>query len=338
MSDTVLQYQLSAPNDHFAQVAVPRPIPGPNEVCIRTKAVALNPLDAKKLASGVAVESWPVVLGNDAAGVVESVGNAVRDFRPGDEVFFICGRENRSSAFQEIVTISSRAMAKKPAHFSFEEAASLPLCYVTAAASIILGLNIPLPHLGSPPSNSLKSVLVLGGSSVVGSGAIQLLRQALPDATILATSSVQHHGHLLSLGATQCLERSAQDNPSALLPATPDSAGVDAIIDAVGAAANQPAVFSALNPNGPRLYSQVATGATVDILEGVSATLIRGPELFARPEGDRLLPGLAELLETGKYRLPARVEVVGRGFDAIEPGLRRLQGGVSGTKLVVSLE
>ncbi|KAL2787668.1 chaperonin 10-like protein [Aspergillus keveii] len=126
MSDTALQCQLSGPNGHFAQVAVPLPVPGPNEVYIRTKAVALNPLDAKKLASGVAVNSWPAVLGNDAAGVVESVGDAVRDFRLGDEVFFICGRENRSSVFQEIVTISSRAVAKKPAYLSFEEAASLP--------------------------------------------------------------------------------------------------------------------------------------------------------------------------------------------------------------------
>ncbi|KAL2842640.1 hypothetical protein BJX68DRAFT_278343 [Aspergillus pseudodeflectus] len=305
MPDTVLQYQLSAPNGHFALVAVPRPIPGPTEVCIRTKA---------------------------------SVGDAVRDFRPGDEVFFICGRENRSSAFQEIVTISSRAVAQKPAHLSFEEVASLPLCYVTAAASIILGLNIPLPHLGFASSNSLRSVLVLGGSSVVGAGAIQLLRQALPDATILTTSSAQHHAHLLSLGATRCFERSVQGDPSTLLAATPNGAGVDAIIDAVGAAASQPAIFSALDPDGPKLYSQVATGATVNVPEDVSVTVIRGPELFARPEGDRLLPGLAELLGSGMYRLPVRVEVVGRGFGAIELGLRRLQGGLSGVKLVVTLK
>jgi NADPH:quinone reductase-like Zn-dependent oxidoreductase len=199
-------------------------------------------------------------------------------------------------------------------------------------------LNIPLPHLGFASSNSLRSVLILGGSSVVGAGAIQLLRQALPDATILTTSSAQHHAHLLSLGATRCFERSVQDDPSTLLAATPNGAGVDAIIDAVGAAASQPSIFSALNPNGPNLYSQVATGATVNVPEDVSVTVIRGPELFARPEGDRVLPGLAELLDSGMYRLPVRVEVVGRGFGAIELGLRRLQGRVSGVKLVVTLK
>ncbi|KAL3464873.1 chaperonin 10-like protein [Aspergillus heterothallicus] len=338
MSDTVLQYLLSGPNGQFTQVPVPRPVPGPNEVSIRTKAVALNPFDGKKLATGVAVPSWPVVLGNDAAGVIESVGDEVQGFQPGDEVLLVCGRENRAGAFQEVITVSSRAVAKKPSHLSFEEAASIPLCYVTSSASIILGLGVSLPHLGSATYSSLKSILVLGGSSVVGAGVIQLLRQALPDATIITTSSAQHHTHLLSLGATQCFERSVQETPSEILPATPDGAGVDAILDAVGAAAAQPAIFSVLNPEGLKLYSQVATGVSVAVPEGVTAKLVYGPELFTRPEGHRLFPGLAELLDGGKYRLPARVEVVGKGLGAIESGLRRLQKGVSGTKLVVSLE
>ncbi|KAL2844059.1 chaperonin 10-like protein [Aspergillus pseudoustus] len=338
MSDTVVQYQLSAPKGEFTQVAVPRPVPGPNEVSVRTKAIALNPFDWKQLATGVVVSSWPAVIGNDAAGVIESVGDEVKDFQPGDEVLLVCGRTNRSAAFQEVITVSTRAVAKKPSYLTFAEAASLSACYVTSTAAIVLGLNVALPHLSSQASSPLKSVLVLGGSSVVGAGAIQLLRQALPDATILATSSAQHHDHLLSLGATKCFERSVQDTPSEILAATPDGAGLDAILDAVGAAAVQPAIFAALAPGGPKLYSQVATGATVPIPEGVAARLVYGPEMVARPEGGRLIPSLGELLEAGKYRLPARVEVIGKGLDAIEPGIHRLQQGVSGSKLVVSLE
>lgn len=126
MSETAVQFQLSAPNGQFTQVAVPRPIPGPNEICIRTKAVALNPLDAKQYAHGVLVQSWPAVLGVDASGIVESVGHSVQDFQPGDEVFGFCGMGNRSAAFQKVITVNSRYMAKKPASLSFEEAASLP--------------------------------------------------------------------------------------------------------------------------------------------------------------------------------------------------------------------
>ena len=86
MSRTAVQFQLTAPKGQFTQVAVPRPIPGPNEICIRTKAVALNPLDAKQYAHGMLVQSWPAVLGVDASGIVESVGESVQDLQPGDGV------------------------------------------------------------------------------------------------------------------------------------------------------------------------------------------------------------------------------------------------------------
>ena len=93
--------------------------------------------------------------------------------------------------------------------------------YLTAAASITGGLHVPLPYLDPTGSSSLKSVLVLGGSSAVGAAAIQLLRLALPSAMILATSSANHHAHLVSLGATKCFERSAQEDTSAVKAATP---------------------------------------------------------------------------------------------------------------------
>lgn len=94
---------------------------------IRTKAIALNPLDWKSRNLGVMVSSWPTVLGLDAGGVVESVGESVKAFKPGDEVFAHRGLGgNRSSAFQEIMTVPSNLVAKKPASITFEEAASLP--------------------------------------------------------------------------------------------------------------------------------------------------------------------------------------------------------------------
>ncbi|KAL4778086.1 hypothetical protein BJX76DRAFT_163446 [Aspergillus varians] len=168
--------------------------------------------------------------------------------------------ENRSAAFQEIITVPLQCLANKPSCISSEEAASLPVCHVTAAAAIAAGLQISLPHLGPTGSRSLKSVLVLGESSAVGAAATQLLRQALPGAVIPATSSIQHHSLLMSLGAAQCFERFVQESPSPIRAATPDGSGVDTIIDTVGAAAHHPTLFAALNPGGPKLYSDVATG------------------------------------------------------------------------------
>lgn len=192
--------------------------------------------------------------------------------------------------------------------------------YLTAAATITGGLHVPLPYLDPTVSSSLRSVLVLGGSSAVGAASIQLLRLALPSATILATSSAKHHAHLVSLGATKCFERSAQDDTSAIKAATPGGSGVDAILDAVTAAASQPAVFTALNPT-----------------EGISSTAMNAVQIFDTKGGMAAMPSLTRLVESGNYKLPVKVEVLGKGFDAIEQSLEKLKEGISGAKYVVSL-
>ena len=211
------------------------------------------------------------------------------------------------------------------------------ICYLTAATIITVGLHVPLPHLDSTGSSSLKTILVLGGSSNVGAAAIQLLRLALPSATILTTSSAEHHDRLISLGATKCFDRSAQEDTSSIKAATPGDSGVDAILDAVTAAATQPAVFTALNSKGPKLYSHAVTGQNVEVPEGVQSTSIFGQQIFGVKGGMSAMPGLASLVQSGKYKLPAKVEVLGNGFSTIEQGLDKLMKGVSGTKYVVSL-
>ena len=126
MSETSLQYQVLKQGGQLTAVSVPHPIPGNDEICICTKAVALNPLDWKSRAYGDMVESWPAVLGVDVAGIVDSVGESVKDFKVGDEIFSACGMSVRAGAFQEIVTVPSFLVAQKPSSLTFEEAASLP--------------------------------------------------------------------------------------------------------------------------------------------------------------------------------------------------------------------
>lgn len=107
-------------------MSVPKPTPGHNEVSIRMEAVALNPLDWKKLYFGAMVESWPTVLGIDGAGIVEAVGEGVTRYKTGDEVFSLFGHETKAASFQEIAVVPEHYVAKKPGNINFEEAASLP--------------------------------------------------------------------------------------------------------------------------------------------------------------------------------------------------------------------
>ena len=198
-------------------------------------------------------------------------------------------------------------------------------------------MHAPLPEFDPTDTSPLKSILVLGGSSAIGAGAIQLKRQALPSATILTTSSAKHHSHLVSLGATKCFGRFTQDDTSAIKAATPDGTGVDAILDPVQAGASQPAVFTALNATGPKIYSQVMTGQNVKVPEGVNSTAVFGRQIFGAKGGINAIPILANLVESGRYKLPVKVEVVGKGFEGIEQGLDKIMKGVSGENYVVSM-
>ncbi|KAK3322686.1 hypothetical protein B0H66DRAFT_639070 [Apodospora peruviana] len=380
----VSQYVALKQGGPFQLTSTPYPIPGPEEICVRNRAVGLNPLDVKTLYQGLmpVVQKWPEVLGIDAAGVVEAVGDNVTDFKAGDAVFSLAGFGGKAGAFQDVMVVPTHFAAKKPSSWTFEEASSVPICYLAAAACLLKGLSLRLPFMQDPPkdllagpdrvayvddasnppspnifrkpslvpapppnnNDKIRSILVLGGSSGVGSSAIQLLRQVLgPAVTILSTNSPANNTHLMKLGATACINRNDNTGSklvSAIKAATPDGKGVDAILDAVSAAEADKMVFEALSSRGPKLYCQVMTGpGKVDAPNDVRAAAqpVFGRMTFEAPGGRRAMSRLAELVEAGNYKLPLRVEVVGKGLEAIPNGLEKLRDGVSGTKLVVSL-
>lgn len=181
-----------------------------------------------------------------------------------------------------------------------------------------------------------KSILVLGGSSGVGASAIQILRLALPSATILTTSSPQHHARLTSLGTTKAFDQKSPALVADVKSATPEGEGVEVIIDAVGSGATQPEVFDTLRAAGPKEYAEVYTGAQFQCPEGVKRHVVLGRKVFETPGGGNAMSALADLISQGKYKIPFQeVKRVGSGLEAIGPGLEELKRGVSGTKLVV---
>src|SRR2546429_3452255 len=208
-------------------------VPGDDEVLIKIKAIAFNPIDWKQIDFGVGVQKWPCVLGPDGSGTVVAVGQSVTGFTPGDSVlaYFSSGRD-RSAAFQSHAAINVSRVAKKPSSVSFEEAATLPVAYITASGAIYQGLNIPLPYLegGKESGFQPSSILVCGGGSSVGAMAVQLLRLALPQAQILATASKRHHQTVQTLGADQVFDQSSPSIVEDLKKASSSGKGVDAIL------------------------------------------------------------------------------------------------------------
>ncbi|GAB1320048.1 hypothetical protein MFIFM68171_10258 [Madurella fahalii] len=147
---TIKQYVATKKGGPFQVVTAPYPEPGPDKICIRNRAVALNPIDWKRLHHGVMVERWPEILGIDTAGVVEAVGKNVTDFKPRDAVMSLAGFGGYAGAFQDVKTVPAHFASKKPEKWTFEEAASVPLVYLTATAALTKGLGLSLPHLQVP--------------------------------------------------------------------------------------------------------------------------------------------------------------------------------------------
>lgn len=234
---------------------------------------------------------------------------------------------------------------------------------MTAASAIYQALEIPLPFLnhgredgyipksilvrykklstfsapfGSMPCSLAHRLKVLGGSSSVGAATIQLLRIALPNAVIISTSSPKHHAHLKSLGATAVLDYTTSDILQQIKRASPNGAGVEALIDAVNSVALNYDLLDALM--GPKLFAEVVTGQMAkNIPSDVKHILVFGRKVMSAPGGSNLFVALGQLLKSGKYKLPLPVTVTGLGLDAVGPGLEELKAGVSGTKLVIKL-
>ena len=167
----------------LTDIDVPRPAPGPRDLLVAVKAVSVNPVDTKRR-RWESPETTPGyrVLGYDAAGIVEAVGNDVSLFKVGDEVFY-AGAMDRPGTNAEFHLVDERIVGPKPKTLSFAEAAALPLTSITAWE--ILFDRMKVPYGAKTPCGTL---LVLNGAGGVGSMMIQLATR-LTGLTVIATAS-----------------------------------------------------------------------------------------------------------------------------------------------------
>ncbi len=173
----------------------PDPQPGPLDLLVQPRAVAVNPVDTKIRASlGEGPHDPPRILGWDAAGVVMETGDSVSGFRKGDEVFY-AGDLTRPGCNAVLQTVDSRLVAHKPASWSFAEAAALPLVTLTA-------WELLFERMGADPDgvNTGDPLLVINGAGGVGSALIPLAKMAGLGVTATA-SRPQTREWCLSLGA-----------------------------------------------------------------------------------------------------------------------------------------
>ncbi len=297
---------------------IPTPPAAEGTVVVRVKAAGLNPID-----NGIAVgmlaqmglpHEYPLVLGRDAAGIVESVGAGVDHVSVGDEVLghVLLAPPISAGTLAEYAVLPAAAVIRKPAGLDFVTAAALPL----AGAAAVQSIDAIDPQPG-------QTVLVNGASGGVGSFAVQLL--AARGVTVVATGKPTDADRLTTLGAAKVIDHTAGPVAEQVRAAYPD--GVDALISLHG-----------MDPSATPIAA-VRTGGKVAGVAGVpdEATLgaagLTGTSIKATPTREILAP-LAEQAAAGDLKVAvASVLPLEQATD----GLGRLATGGAGGKLVVTL-
>ena len=278
----------------------PKPSPRPGEVLVKVHATTVSAADhrsrTKDVPKGVELLSSLTlgffrpripVLGMDVAGVVESVGEGVTAFRPGDEVIAMLG--GRFGGHAEYVAVNEdAAIAKKPANLTFEESAAIVFGGITARAFLDRAKLTP----GA-------SVLVNGASGAVGTAAVQLAHVA--GATVTAVTSGGNAELVRSLGADRVIDYTQADF-------TAEPAEYDVVVDCVG------------NVSWDRLDPRIRPGgALLSVISDLAGIVTAGRR--GRRSGKRIVAGnvpftsaqlatVAGLAEAGLFR-----PVIDRTFD-----------------------
>ena len=357
----------------FTVAAAPYTAPRGDEVVVRVRAVAVNPMDRLQQTLGDIFTPWtpyPFVLGSDVAGEVAEVGSGVTRFKVGDRVVgYAAGSDkqrNRAAegAFQDYVVLLAHMTSPIPADMAFEAAAVLPLGVSTAACGLFqkdfLAMNAP----SAAARSTGKTLLVWGGSTSVGSNAIQLAVAAGYD--VITTASPRNFDYVKRLGAREAFDYRSKTVTSDIVDALrgreiagalaigPTSAA--ACIEIVGACkghrfvamATPPTSWDDVPAGGGRLVRLVP--AIARMIAGnirlarsarrrhVRTKMIWGSALIANEVGpmifEAFLPGA---LAEGRFVAAPGPTVVGTGLAQIPLALERQRRGVSAAKLVVTL-
>lgn len=237
----VRQYAFGGP-DVLVYEDAPMPDVKAGEVLVRGHAASLNPPDwyLRDGFSSLPPEwrpqgNFPIILGTDISGVVESVAGDDTGFSAGDEVYamvrFPEGMFGDSRGHAQYVSVPASHLALRPTKIDHAHAAGAPMSLLTAWQFLVdLGHDEPnplQPHRHEPVPLEGKTVVVNGAAGGVGHFMLQVAK--LRGAHVIAVASARHEALLRDLGADEFIDYT-RTKPEDVL------SDVDLVIDAVGGA------------------------------------------------------------------------------------------------------
>lgn len=312
--------------------ATPSKLEG-SKILVRVHSWAMNPCDAMLQDTSLPFIKYPVILGQDVAGTVALVGSdAASKFKVGDRVFGF----SINNGFQDYVILDQILAAKIPDSLSYSEVSVFPLCITTSSVALFGEDYLKLSRPSIKATSTGKSILIWGGSSAVGSNAVQLAKAA--GYQVVTTCSPHSFEYVKNLGADKAFD---YNSPSVIndVVAELDNGICAGIYLAAGKVAEACKVSHKSRQN---LF--VASSNPVmpgDAPDGVEAKMTFGTggiEGFRATNPITFGGFLLEALATGIYKVAPKPQIVAtKGLEGIQEALDILKKGVSAKKLVVEV-
>jgi NADPH:quinone reductase-like Zn-dependent oxidoreductase len=297
---------------------LPTPTAAEGTVLIRVKAAGLNPIDngiASGMMAGMLPHEYPLVLGRDAAGVVEAVGDGVDHVSVGDEVLghVLLAPPIQAGTLAEYAVLPAASVAAKPAGLDFVTAAALPLAGAAAAQTV----DAVQPQSG-------QTVLVNGAGGGVGSFAVQLL--AARGVNVIATATPESADRLRDLGAATIIDRTAGPVVDQVRAAHPE--GVDALVNLAPGYTPDEVPLGAVRRGG-----KLASLTAVPDEETLAAAEVTGTQIMAAAVREVVAP-LAEQAAGGNLKVSVGSVVP---LEQAAEALGTIAAGNANGKIVVDL-
>lgn len=309
----------------FEEIEIERPAPEGEDVLVRIEAISVNPVDTKVRAGALGELGQPTILGWDATGIVEAVGERVSELSVGERIYY-SGEVNRPGCNAQYQLIDSRLVARAPQSLDIEEIAAMPLTALTAWEALFDKLRLAQDS----GDHGDQTLLIINGAGGVGSIAIQLARQLTGIRVIATASREQSVQWCREMGAHDVIDHHDLVNELKRL----DLEEVDYIFNCHDIGVHWDNMVSLIKPLG-EIVAIAETKQQVDLnaLQGKAASF-HWEFMFARPLHDvqreqqgAALATLARLLDEGRLRStlgeivgPLSVENLTRAHQMLEEG------------------
>lgn len=285
--------------DNFILKEIPTPKPPADHVLIQVRAAALNPVDLKR---GHLSEEYPVVVGYDVAGIVEAVGEEVKNVAVGDRVFGNIMRDSMGQKFSGTIAeycISPADLVYPiPEGVTFEQAAALPVAALTTIQC--------LEYCGCKEGDK---VFISGGAGGVGIHALQIAKNVFKAGSVATTASSAKFDFVCQYGADVIVDYRNENVGEKL------KGWADVVLDCVG---------------------DVETSQKVVKPDGKMSTIVdvSSPSFQMLQPSTALMQKLASILVEGKLSAVIDSEYP---LDQAPEALKQLAGGRAKGKFVIKV-